>query len=63
MRIMCMAFIDRVIIVHQRSVDMDTNLMDTGVHVHVTDMDVDLDTENLKIVTRTWTWTRIFRKP
>ena len=29
---------------HQRSVDMDTNFVDTGVHVHVTDMDVDMDT-------------------
>ena len=28
----------------QRSVDMDTKKMDTGVHVHVTDMDVDMDT-------------------
>ena len=43
---------------YQRSVDMDTNLMDTGVHVHVTDMDVDMDTRFLKTVTRTWTWTR-----
>ena len=43
----------------QRSVDMDTNLMDTGVHVHVTDMDVDMDTRFLKIVTWTWTWTRV----
>ena len=50
---------------------MDTNLMDTGVHVHVTDMDtrflknrdmdVDMDTRFLKTVTRTWTWKRTFR--
>ena len=58
-------------LIFERSVDMDTNLMDTGVHVHVTDMDtrflknrdmdVDMDTRFLKTVTRTWTWKRTFR--
>ena len=31
-------------ILAQRSVDMDTKKMDTGVHVHVMDMDVDMNT-------------------
>ena len=32
----------------QRSVDMDTNFMDTGVYVHVTNMVMDMDMRFLK---------------
>ena len=38
--------------IQQRSVDMNTKLMNTGVHVNVTDMIMDMYTENLKIVTK-----------